>query len=192
MKKNIVLCGVGGQGTVLAAKLLAALGMEAGNVVTSAETIGMAQRGGSVFSFVRIGDEIDTPMLGKGMADLIIAFEPAEAVRMLPYLKKGGTVIANTRPVIPVTASLRPESYNPAEILAYLKNNVENCRLVDAADCADALGNGKVLNIVLLGAAAACGALGFAPEAVETMIEKTVPAKFLELNKKAFAAGQKL
>ena len=191
MKKNIVLCGVGGQGTVLAAKLIAALGMEAGNQVMSAETIGMAQRGGSVFSFVKIGEEVPTPMLGEGMADLILAFEPAEALRMLPYLREGGTVIANTRPVIPVTASLRPESYDTEKVLAALRK-VPSCRLVDAADCADALGNGKVLNIVLLGAAAACGALGFAPEAVETMIEKTVPAKFLELNKKAFAAGQKL
>ena len=108
MNKNIVLCGVGGQGIVLAAKLLAAAAMENGLNVMSAETIGMAQRGGSVFSFVKIGDAVDTPMMGNGTADLIIGFEPGEAVRVLPYLKAGGTVITSDRPVIPVTEPENP------------------------------------------------------------------------------------
>ncbi len=110
MNKNIVLCGVGGQGIVLAAKLLAATAMEKGLNVMSAETIGMAQRGGSVFSFVKIGDQVDTPMMGNGTADLIIGFEPGETVRVLPYLKQGGTVITSDRPVVPVSASLEPGS----------------------------------------------------------------------------------
>ena len=92
MRKNIILCGVGGQGIVLTSKLLAASAMAKGIPVMSAETIGMAQKGGSVFSFLRMGDDLCCPMFPKGTADLLIGFEPAEAVRMLPYLKPDGTV----------------------------------------------------------------------------------------------------
>lgn len=88
MNKNIILCGVGGQGTVLASKLIAAAAMEKGIPVMSAETIGMAQRGGSVFSHVRMGENLYSPMIAKGTADMILGFEPGETVRMLPYLKK--------------------------------------------------------------------------------------------------------
>lgn len=189
MNKNIILCGVGGQGTVLAAKLIAAMAMDAGMDVTSAETIGMAQRGGSVFSFVKIGDKINTPMIAHGDADLIIGFEPAEAVRMLPYLKKDGTVIANTRPVIPVTASLNPDSYKVDSVCSFLKENAPNLTLADAAGIADSLGNGRVLNIVLLGAVIGSGVLGFDAEKAAAVIEKNVPPKFRELNMKAFNLG---
>ena len=106
MNKNILLCGVGGQGIVLASKLIAQAAMENSLPVMSAETIGMAQKGGSVFSHVRIGSNLSTPMIPKGGADVIIGFEPAEAVRMLPYLKKDGTVIVNSCPTKPVTAML--------------------------------------------------------------------------------------
>ena len=106
MRKNIILCGVGGQGIVLTSKLLAASAMAKGIPVMSAETIGMAQKGGSVFSFLRMGDDLCCPMFPKGTADLLIGFEPAEAVRMLPYLKPDGTVILNTHPIQPVTATL--------------------------------------------------------------------------------------
>ena len=106
MSKNIILCGVGGQGTVLASKILSAASMEKGIKVLSAETIGMSQRGGSVTSFVKIGNDAYTPLIGKGEADIIIGFEAGETVRMLPYLKKGGTVIVNSNVIKPVTASL--------------------------------------------------------------------------------------
>ena len=106
MRKNIILCGVGGQGIVLTSKLLAAAAMAKGIPVMSAETIGMAQKGGSVFSFLRMGEELYSPMFPKGTADLLIGFEPAEAVRMLPYLKSEGTVVLNTHPIQPVTATL--------------------------------------------------------------------------------------
>ena len=100
---DIVLCGVGGQGTVLASKMIAAAAMEKGLGVMSAETIGMAQKGGSVFSHLRVGDDMQTPMIAKGAADIIIAFEPAEAVRMLPYLKDDGKMVVNSHAVKPVT-----------------------------------------------------------------------------------------
>ena len=116
MNKNIVLCGVGGQGTVLASKLISAAAMAEDLPVMSAETIGMAQRGGSVFSHLRIGDDIYSPMIAKGTADIILGFEPGETVRMLPYLKPDGQVIVSSREVMPVTASLTGGSYSGAII----------------------------------------------------------------------------
>ena len=106
MNKNIVLCGVGGQGTVLASKLIASAAMKKDIPVMSAETIGMAQRGGSVFSHIRMGEGLYTPMIAKGSADIIIGFEPGETVRMLPYLKDGGQIIVSRRAIMPVSAEL--------------------------------------------------------------------------------------
>ena len=126
MNKNIVLCGVGGQGTVLASKLIAAAAMKKGLSVMNAETIGMAQRGGSVFSHVRIGDDVCSPMIARGSADLIVGFEPGEAVRMLPFLKEGGQVVTSSRAILPVTAYLSGSSYNGEDMVSYLKSHVEN------------------------------------------------------------------
>ena len=103
MKKDILICGVGGQGTVLASRIIAASAMDEGNTVHSAETIGMAQRGGPVTSHVRIGEDASSPLIPLGCADLLIAFEPSEAVRNLRYLKKDGFVIVNSVPVRPTT-----------------------------------------------------------------------------------------
>ena len=108
---SCLLCGVGGQGTVLASKLLAYAYMQQGKSVRTAETIGMAQRGGCVVSHVRAGAEIHSPLIPKGKADVMIAFEPAEAVRCLPFLKQGGTVVVNQKAVKPVTASLSGLAY---------------------------------------------------------------------------------
>ena len=124
MKKDILICGVGGQGTVLASKIIAAAAMEAGDPVHSAETIGMAQRGGPVTSHVRIGEEAYSPLIPFGSADMILAFEPAEAVRNLRYLKPDGIVIVNSVPVKPVTESLMlrrvPERYLETNKAAFL------------------------------------------------------------------------
>ena len=118
MQKNIILTGVGGQGTVLASKLIAAAAMKKGLPVMSAETIGMAQKGGAVFSHLRIGEGVRSPMIRRGTADLLLAFEPAEAVRMLPYLKKDGMVVVNSHPIMPVTAALKGTDYTGAEMVA--------------------------------------------------------------------------
>lgn len=185
MNKNILLCGVGGQGIVLASKLIAQAAMENSLPVMSAETIGMAQKGGSVFSHVRIGSNLSTPMIPKGGADVIIGFEPAEAVRMLPYLKKDGTVIVNSCPTKPVTAMLSASSYTGKEMLAYLKKNVERLTIVDCERAASEIGSLKVVNMILLGAAAATGELPISMADIKSCLAKRLKPQLLEMNYKA-------
>lgn len=185
MNKNIVLCGVGGQGTVLASKLIAAAAMEKSIPVMSAETIGMAQRGGSVFSHIRMGAHIYSPMIAKKTADMILGFEPGETVRMLPYLKEGGTVIVNSRAVMPVTASLAKAVYSGDTMIEYLKNKVDNVVVIDTETACKELGSPKVVNVLMLGAAAATGALGITKDDIRKAIVKKMPEKFHELNFKA-------
>lgn len=185
MNKNILLCGVGGQGIVLASKLIAQAAMENSLPVMSAETIGMAQKGGSVFSHVRIGSNLSTPMIPKGGADVIIGFEPAEAVRMLPYLKKEGTVIVNSCPTKPVTAMLSASSYTGKEMLAYLKKNVERLTVVDCERAASEIGSLKVVNMILLGAAAATGELPISMADIKSCLAKRLKPQLLEMNYKA-------
>ena len=187
MNKNIVLCGVGGQGTVLASKLIAAAAMEKGLPVMSAETIGMAQRGGSVFSHLRMGEGLYSPMIAEKSADLIIGFEPGETVRMLPYLKEGGQVIVSSRAIMPVTATLSGSSYNGGAMLEYLKSHVENLLIVDTESALAEIGSAKVLNILLLGAAVASGALGLTEDEIKNVIVKKLPERFHELNFKALS-----
>ncbi|MCH5185466.1 MAG: indolepyruvate oxidoreductase subunit beta [Oscillospiraceae bacterium] len=185
MNKNILLCGVGGQGTVLASKLLAAAAMEKNIPVMSAETIGMAQKGGSVFSHLRMGDDIHTPMIGKNSADVIIGFEPAETVRMLPYLAGNGCVIVNSDPVIPVTSVLKMSSYDGAEMIAYLKRQVKNLIVIDGSAACLKVGSPKVLNMILLGAALESGVLPFTAEEIKYVMQKRVKPQFYELNCRA-------
>jgi indolepyruvate ferredoxin oxidoreductase beta subunit len=161
--------------------------MRASVPVRAAETIGMAQRGGSVCSHLRLGDGAHSPLVPKGMADLIIAFEPGEAVRMLPYLREGGTVVCGTRPIMPVSASIGASRYDAREMLDYLASRVGRLELVDADRAAAELGTAKALNVVLLGAAARSGALGFGMDEIEAAVRERVPAKFLELNLRALA-----
>lgn len=183
MNKDILLCGVGGQGTVLASKILAATAMNAGNKVHSAETIGMAQRGGSVTSHVRIGESY-SPLIPHGKADIIMAFEPAEAVRNLCYLKADGVVIVNKVPVKPITESLQDTGYDGVEMIEYLKEKC-NCIVIDSST----LGSAKFLNIAMLGIAVGTGKLGFSKEQVLEEIKTRVPAKFIDVNIKAFELG---
>ncbi len=191
MNRDVMICGVGGQGTVLASKIIAAAAMEEGSVVHSAETIGMAQRGGSVTSHVRIGERAQSPLIPLGSADMILSFEPAEAVRNLAYLKEGGIVIVNTTPVKPVTESLCETGYDGTEMLEYLE---KKCRViaVDGDDACSQLGSAKFLNIFLLGVAAGSGALSIADETLLGEIRKRVPARFVDSNVKAFEMGQEI
>ena len=193
MQKNIVLCGVGGQGTVLASKLVAAAAMKKGVPVMSAETIGMAQRGGSVFSYLRIGDGLRSPMVAMGTADLILGFEPGETVRMLPYLKEDGQVIVSDRAVMPVTAALSGAGYCGEEMTAYLRSVVaqEHLIVVDAQTACDALGSTRYLNILLLGAAVFSGALGISEEEICGAIRERLPKKFHESNFRALSYVRK-
>ena len=154
----------------------------------SAETIGMAQRGGSVTSHVRIGGDACAPMIPFGGADMILAFEPGEAVRNLRYLRKGGTVIVNTAATRPVTESLRDTGYDGSEMVAYLREKCD-CILVDAEEACRPFGSTKFLNVVLLGVAAGSGRLGLDRETLMKQLEQRVPPKYLEVNTQAFLAG---
>lgn len=193
MNKNILLCGVGGQGTVLASKLLAAAAMEKGIPVMSAETIGMAQKGGSVFSHLRMGEGIHAPMLRRGSADLIIGFEPAEAVRMLPYLAEDGCVVVSKTPVIPVSSVLSKSSYDGSEMVAYLKEQVRHLIVIDGEAACREVGSPRALNMILLGAAVRSGILPFTSEEIKQVMQKRVKPQFYELNCRALdyaAAGK--
>ena len=188
MSTNIVLCGVGGQGTVLASKLVASASMSKGMNVMSAETIGMAQKGGSVFSHLRIGDDVYSPMIARGEADLIIGFEPSETVRMLPFLKKGGAVITSDRPVMPVTAALGGSTYNGGEMISYLKSldTVGRLVVVDTDKAIEDIGSPKAMNMVLLGAASRAGLLGdITHEDIIEAMKKKVKPRFVEMNIRA-------
>ena len=170
MSTNVILAGVGGQGAVLASKLLARAAMERGLSVKTAETIGMAQRGGSVTSHVRIGEDARSPLIGRGRADAIVAFEPAEAVRQLPFLRADGMVVTSDAPVVPVSAATGGPAYDLPAIMSHLRASVGSDRLfvVDAAAAESELGTAKALNVVLLGAAARTGALG--PVTVDDLV----------------------
>ena len=189
MNRNLVLCGVGGQGTVLASKLIAAAAMEKGLPVMSAETIGMAQRGGSVFSHLRVGEGIASPMLARGSADLLLGFEPGEAVRMLPYLRSGGRVVVSARGIQPVTSLLSGATYRPEEMIDYLRRRVDALTVVDAEGACAELGSAKVLNTLLLGAAAGSGALGLDVEDLKAAIRARLPEKLWEINFRALDRG---
>ncbi|MCR4599768.1 MAG: indolepyruvate oxidoreductase subunit beta [Acetatifactor sp.] len=186
MSKSIILCGVGGQGTILASRLIASAAMKKNLPIKTAETIGMAQRGGSVFSHLRIG-EADTPLIAKGQADLIIAFEPGEAVRQLPFLRKGGAVVVSCRPVMPVSAMIGKSTYDANAMLTYLKENVEHLTIVDADQAAKDLGSAKTLNVVLLGAAIRSGELGLDEEEIVKAMKERIPEKLWNMNLQSLA-----
>ena len=186
MNKDILVCGVGGQGTVLASKLIASAYMAKGETVHSAETIGMAQRGGSVTSHVRIG-EAYSPLIAQGGADIILAFEPAEAA----YVEKQPFVITNNVPVKPATDSLMNSGYEAQPMLDYLKDKCD-CIVMDGAAISREFGSAKFYNIALLGVAAASGRLGLDEADIISAIENGVNPKFVEVNKKVFEYAMKM
>jgi len=189
MNKNCLLCGVGGQGVVLASKLIAYAAMDKGYDVRTTETIGMAQRGGSVVSHVRMGKHIHSPLIPFGSADVILAFEPAEAVRNLPYLREGGVVVVNKKAVKPVTATLSDSSYDGKEMLRYLEEHVSRLCIVDGTELCNKAGSAKVLNVTLLGVAVASRALDITLSDMEAEIQKRVKPQFVAMNMKALSLG---
>ena len=186
---NCLLCGVGGQGTVLASRVIAQTAMEAGEFARTAETIGMAQRGGCVVSHVRVGGGCASALIPLGQADVLIAFEPGEAVRCLPYLKAGGTVIVNPAAVQPVTAALSGGREDGDAMVDYLKKKAGRVIVVDGAAVCAACGSPKVLNTALLGAAAASCALGLTLEQTEKTLRARLPEKVHEMNVRALRLG---
>ena len=194
MSTNVVIVGVGGQGTVLASKLISDAAMAAGLPVEAAETIGMAQRGGSVMSHVRIGEGVHSPLVGDGRADLLISFEPAEAVRRLSFLSPAGVVVVANRPVVPVSAMTGGPAYDLSAVMDFLRGSVsaERLHVVDAETVERDLGSAKCLNVVLLGAAVRAGALELSEDDVASAIRHRVPMRFWGLNMRALAYAANL
>lgn len=185
---NILLAGVGGQGTVLAAKVLAQAAQDKGWKVRTAETIGMAQRGGSVVSHVRMGNEgeaVHAPLLAQQSADAVIAFEPAEAARVLPFLKPGGLVVTASTAVQPVTASLSKNPYRAVDVLTALQGQVERLVIVDDEALVAEVGNRKALNTILLAKAVQAADMGISLDDLRAAIKVCVKERFVPLNLKA-------
>lgn len=186
---NILLAGVGGQGTVLASRLLAQCGLDRGLPAHTAETIGMAQRGGSVVSHVRIGENMFSPLIPKNTADIIIGFEPAEAVRCFDYLKPGGCVVVSSRPIRPTTSILSGSTYSSSEMLDFLKKKAGRVIVVDGDRIGAESGTTRALNIALLGAASVSGAIGFTADEIAAAMKKLMAARHIEANMKALYLG---
>lgn len=184
--KSILFVGVGGQGTILASKVLTEGLLKAGYDVKMSEVHGMAQRGGSVTTQVRFGRKVYSPLIGRGEADAIVAFEKSEAARWISYLKKDGYLIVNNQEIHPVTVLIGNDKY-PEEVNAKLSEVIKNTLIVDAAKIAEELGNAKAQNIVLLGTLVK--ALRLLEINWDEVIEESVPVRVVELNKAAFKRG---
>lgn len=183
--KNILLVGVGGQGTLLTSRILGRLSLEKGFDVKLSEVHGMAQRGGSVVTYVRYGKKVYEPIVEEGNADVLIAFERLEALRYIHYLKKDGVIIINNHRINPMPVLIGASQY-PRDIIEGLQK--EYCVYqVDAMKEAKLIGNSKVFNIVVLGVAAHF--MNFSKEEWIQVIEKTVPPKSVERNIRAFEIG---
>ena len=183
--KNIMIVGVGGQGTLLTSRILGGLAIEAGYDVKLSEVHGMAQRGGSVVTFVRYGENVYEPIVEEGQADVIIAFERLEALRYAHFLKKGGALIVNDWRIDPMPVVTGVAEY-PENIIENLKEKY-NVYSVNATEEAKKLGNSRVFNLIVLGVAAQH--MDFTQQQWATVIKNTVPPKTVELNIKAFNAG---
>lgn len=185
MTTNIMIVGVGGQGTLVTSRILGGIALEKGYDVKLSEVHGMAQRGGSVVTYVRFGDKVYEPIVEEESADILIAFERLEAARYAHFLKKGGVMIVNDIVMEPITVLSGAAEY-PYDVLSQLEGKYKICRL-DAGALALGLGNSRVFNSVVLGAAAKY--LGVETEVWLKVIEKTVPPKTIDINKKAFLLG---
>ena len=182
---NIMIVGVGGQGTLLASRILGNLLIKKGYDVKVSEVHGMSQRGGSVVTYVKYGERVHAPIIDKGEADIILAFEKLEALRALPYLKKGGKIIVNDREIAPMPVITGAAEY-PQGIIETLKQNADITPL-DALSLAIKAGSEKAVNVVLIGVLAATMDIPY-EEWVE-VLKQTVPQKFLDINLAAFDLG---
>ena len=185
---NIMIVGVGGQGSLLASKLLGNLLVDEGYDVKVSEVHGMSQRGGSVVTYVRFGEKVYSPIIDKGEADFIISFEKIEAARYASYLKKGGKIIVNTQEIEPMPVIVGAAEY-PTEALTELEALGTSIDKLDALAPAIEAGNAKAVNIVLMGRLSKY--MDIPEEKWLYAIEKTAPQKFVELNKTAFGLGRK-
>lgn len=184
--KSVLIVGVGGQGTLLASRLLGSAMMDLGYDVKVSEVHGMSQRGGSVETYVRYGEKVYSPVIDPGEADIVLAFEQLEAARFLHFLKKGGVVVTNTQKIDPMPVVTGAAQY-PQGLLEAIEGQGARLLALDALSLAEQAGSVKAVNVVLIGAMAK--SLGTEKEIWLKTIEKTVPPKFVEMNKKAFTLG---
>ena len=184
--KSIMIVGVGGQGTLLASRIIGNAVISQGYDVKVSEVHGMSQRGGSVVTYVKYGEKVYSPVIEKGEADAVISFELLEAARCLPYLKKGGKLITSTQQIDPMPVITGATQY-PEDLVGKLRAAGAELVAVDALSLAEQAGTSKASNVVLMGVLAA--RMDYPMELWQNAIEQCVPAKFLELNKKAFELG---
>lgn len=185
-KIDIVFTGVGGQGILLASEVISQVALDSHLDVKKSEVHGMAQRGGSVISHVRIADKVYSPLIKTGSADIMVSFEQLEVVRHLHLLKQGGLIITNSQRIIPLTAFIGDIPY-PDEPKEFMKDKTDKIEMFDALELAVKAGNKNTVNLVMLGALSTH--IDFPPNVWEEAIRKRVPAKFLEVNMKAFREG---
>ena len=188
MTVNVMIVGVGGQGTLLASRILGSVFEKQGYDVKISEVHGMSQRGGSVVTYVKYGDKIYSPIIDKGEADIILAFEQLEAFRALPWLRPGGKIIVNDQKINPMPVITGAAEY-PADITGKLKA-LADTEVIDALSLAQAAGSIKAVNVVLIGVMAKLTDIPY-KEWIET-VKNTVPPKFLDVNLKAFDSGYNL
>jgi indolepyruvate ferredoxin oxidoreductase, beta subunit len=189
MTKSILFVGVGGQGIILASKILTEGLAKYGYDVKMSEVHGMAQRGGSVTTQVRFGEKVYSPLIGVGEADVVVAFEKLEAARWISYLKDGGSVVVNDYEILPMTVQVGKEVY-PADVLEKLQEKVTSVKIFNAAEIATKLGNIKAQNIVLLGSL--IKALGLDNLDWDEVVKENLPPKMHELNIAAIKAGMSI
>lgn len=185
--KSIMIVGVGGQGSLLASRLLGNVLLSQGFDVKVSEVHGMSQRGGSVVTYIKYGDEVFSPVIEKGEADVIISLEQLEAARWVSYLKKGGKLITSTQKLDPMPVITGAAQY-PQEIIDKIKTLDIEVTAAPALELAEKAGNAKASNVVLMGVAST--KMEFDEEVWQRAIAECVPPKFLELNKKAFELGK--
>ncbi len=187
---NIIICGTGGQGVVLVSELLGQSAVKGGVAVKGSEVLGMAQRGGSVFSNLRLGGDVIAPMTPEGKCDVIIAVEPSEALRNIQYLAKNGVVVLNTTTVMPYTVYLGKSGYpTPDEIVNKLKEVTSRIITMDATALAQEAGSAQATNVVMLGALFGTGLMPVPEECAKEAILGRFKAKVGEINIKAFDLG---
>ena len=185
--KSIMIVGVGGQGSLLASKLLGRLLLTRGYDIKVSEVHGMSQRGGSVVAYVRYGNKVYSPVIDKGQADCIVSFELLEAARWTEYLKPGGKIIVNTQQINPMPVIIGAAEY-PENLVEKMKSAGIDVDAFDALSLAEQAGSSKAVNIVLMGHLSRN--FDFTEEEWLTALEQSVAPKFLEMNKKAFALGR--
>lgn len=190
MRLDIVIAGVGGQGNVLASRILARAAMEAGLPVQTSEAIGMAQREGVVMSQVRIGPGDYSCLIPDGRADVLLGFELAETVRGLSKIKNGGAIIANSEAIYPVSVSLGISQYTPDKLTSFLKEKTEKLYLFNATALAEQAGTVKATNIVLLGALSALKLLPYDMDVLKKVMLAMLPPALHDLNLRAFELGR--